>query len=208
MNKSLIFFTFWGILFLFNLPGSPGEPPYCVFDSIEYPKTILIPKQFNNEMKVSYYIKYKYFGESLVSNDNRPGEHSYYLGYFPKGIIHYFTREKKILPGALKFFRDCGLSACRMLGKMGGGNTVEALLINKDIESIEIDVFSSFIFEKTDIDEAINTKKLSEIVITIDEIEIEWELTDQMDKEQPGVRKGEYMMKVNKTIKIKLKYED
>jgi hypothetical protein len=207
MNKSLIIITFCGILLLFNSIDYPGEA-YCVFDSIEYPKIILIPKKFNNEMKVSYFIKYKYFGESLVSNDNRPGGHSYYLGYFPKGIIHYFTREKKILPGAMKFFKECGLSACIMLGKMGGGNTVEPLLINKGIEQIEIDIFSPSIFEDTDIDEAIKAKELSKIVIAINEIKIKWRLTDQEYKEQPRVRKGEYMMKVNKTIKIKVKYED
>lgn len=206
MNKTFIFFTFWAIL-LINSQCYPGEP-YCVFDSIEYPKTIFIPKKFNNEMKISYYIKYKYFGESLVSNDNRPGHHSYYLLYSPKGTIRYYTTEKKVLPGALEFFKKCGLAACKILGKDGGGNSVEALLINKDIESIEIDVFSPFIFERTDINEAINSKKLSAIVIIIDEIKIEWKLTDQMHGEQPRVRKGECVMKVNKTIKIKVKYEE
>ena len=143
----------------------------------------------------------------MVSNDNRHGNHSYYLLYSPKGTIHYFNTKKKMLPGALQLFKKCGLDACKILGKDGSGNLVEPLLINNAIESIEIDIFSPFIFEKTDIDEAINAKKLSQIVIIIEEIEIEWKLTDQMDKEQPRVREGSYMMKVNKTIKIKVKYE-
>jgi hypothetical protein len=206
MNKSLVIFSFWGILFLFNSPGYPGEA-YCVFDSIEYPKTIFIQKQSERNLKMSCFIKYRYYGESLVSNDNKVGHFSSKLYYFPKGKIYYFTKDKRILPEALKFFLECGLTSCSVIGKDISGYDVYPLLINKDLESIEIDIFSPFIFEKTDIDEAINAKKLNQIVIIIDEIEIEWKLTDQMDKEQPRVREGSYMMKVNKTIKIKVKYE-
>ena len=208
MNKAFIFFTFCGILFLFNSLSSPGDPPYCVFDSIEYPKTIFIQKQPNRNLKMSCFIKYRYYGESLVSNDNKVGYFSSKLYYFPKGEIYYFTKDKRILPDALKFFLKCGLSSCSVIGKDISGYDVYPLLINRDLESIEIEIFSPFIFENTDIDEAIEKSELAMILINIDEIKIKWSMTDQEYKDQSRVRKGEYIMKVNKTIKIKVKYED
>ena len=205
MNKNIIF-TFWGILFLFNSPGYPGEA-YCVFDSIEYTKTIFIQKQPDRNLKMSCFIKYRYYGESLVSNDNRLGYFSSKLYYFPKGKIFYFTKDKRVLPKAMKFFTERGLGGSIILGKDISGYAVYPLLINRDWESIEIEIFSPFILEKTDIGEAIGKRELAMILIIIDEIKIKWSMTDQEHKEQPRVRKGEYMMKVNKTIKIKVKYE-
>jgi hypothetical protein len=206
MKKVLIVCIFLAILLL-SLLGYNKEP-YCVFESIEYPQSILIKKRFSKEINVRYFIKYRYFGESLVSNDNKVGHFSSYLYYFPNGNIYYFTKERRMLPDALKFFKKCGLSGCIVLGKHISGYDVYPLLIKKDLESIEIDILSPSIFEETDIDESIEKRELSMILINIDEIKIKWSMTDQEYKEQQRVRKGEYIMKVNKKIKIKVKYEE
>ena len=205
MDKVSTVLTFFGIILLTNSIGFAGET-YCVFNSIEYPKTILIPKVFRGEKEIHYTINYKYHGESIVSNDNHEGYYACYISYLPEGKVYFFTKDGKMLPGAKKFFKRCGIYACKMLGKSKGGFAVEPLLINNGKESIEMKIFSPYIFKNTDIDEAIIKRKLSSILIIIHDIQVKWEMRDE-PKGKERIRMGEFKFDVNKIIKIKIRYE-
>lgn len=200
MLITLILFFIWNSIFF-------AKDSYGVLQSIDYNKTILIPKDFNIKNEVHYTINYVYHGDSIVSNDNHEGYYACYLSYLPAGNIYFFTKNGKILPGAKEFFKRCGISACKILGKSKGGFAVESLLINKEKESIKMKIFSPYIFKNTDIDEAIKKRELSSILIIINDIQVKWEMRDE-PKGKERIRKGEFSLTVNKKIKIEIKYED
>lgn len=207
MNKIIIIFLtiFFISLYLFTSPCK-RRVEFC---SIEYPKVIVIQKKSFLKLEKKLNIKYKYYGKDIISNDGEYGHFSYMQTYSIKGNILYYDKVGKILPETHRFFKQSGFDGFQRHGGIEGSYTKRVFFKDKGLYSFDIYILSPFIFESTDVDEFIMKEKLSEILISIDEVKIYWDLIDQFhNKGKERSRKGEFLLKVNKKIKIRINYED
>ena len=176
------------------------------FHSTEYPKEIIIMGDFNKSNSLLVRINYKYYGIDIISNDGEYGKYTFSRMNFTKGSISYINKNGEILPFARRYFEQNGFNEIQR--HEGGASSfgLYTLFQNGKKESAELMFLSSHIFENTDIGIAIKKKSLSAIKINIKEIKICWDIEDYyMAKRR--TRKGEFTLKVNKTIRIKVKYK-
>jgi hypothetical protein len=186
-NKAFIFFI--AMLFLFI--GKDKEPLFEIV-SIEYPKEIVIPKDLKGEELEDKIVEvhYRYNGENIV------GE-SAHIHPWIRVMIYYFNKKGEILPEAFNFQRK--YSSVYIGGKGWGILPGGVLFKRKQLFKGGIGLLDDFLFEHTEVDEAIQKKELSKIIVRINELEINWGVDE--------AEKNEYRIKINKTIKIKVRYE-
>ena len=200
-----VFIIFYIYFYLFTFPGKTRVE----FISIDYPEVIVIQKKNFLALEEKVNIKYKYYGKDIISNDGEYGHFSYMQTYSIKGNILYYDKFGKILPEAYLYFKQSGFDGFQRHGGIEGSNTKMVFFKNSELYCFDINIISPYIFESTDVDEFIVKNELSEILISIDEVKIYWDLIDQFhNKGKERNRKGEFLLKVNKKIKIKIKYED
>jgi len=209
MKTAIRFVILFFYIFMFlNFPIW-GEKAYGSFHSIDYPKVITIPKNFKKDMDVAYKICFVYHGENIVSNAESRWSFDCLMNYIPIGKISYLNKDGKPLSGAMKFFTKNGMNRMLPTAKASGGdNFVEPFFLNGEKTNIEFSVLNSLIFEFTDIDEAIEEKSLSKIRISIDMVKVDWKYIVRVRKGKDHIQEGEFIINVNKTIEIKIKYED
>lgn len=177
------------------------------FHSIDYPKEVIITEEFNKTNLLLVKINYKYFGNDIVSNDGEYGKYTFSKMNFIKGNISYIDEYGEILPGAGKYFEKIGFNEIQRHEGGASSHGLYTLFQNERINSVEMAIFSSSIYENTDIGVAIEKESLSAININIEEIKICWDFIDYYTTKR-RTRKGEFTLKVNKTIRIKVKYND
>ena len=207
MSKLIIavFILFYISIYSFTFPCKT-RVEFC---SIEYPEVILIQRENFLKLEENLTVRYKYYGKDIISNDGEYGHFSYMQTYSIKGNILYYDKVGKILPEAHLFFKQSGFDGFQRHGGIEGSNTKSVFFKNNELYSFDINIISPFIYESTDVDEFIMRRELSEILIFIDEVKICWDLIDQFRiKGKERNRKGEFLLKLNKKIKIKVKYED
>ncbi len=209
---SIAFFIFVSCCF-----PSVAERSYLKYYSVEYPKEILIPRNFNrNEFTVKYGIRYSFHGDSIVSSDEKYDWSIHSKSPIIMGRIIFIDKRGNILPKAFNFFRYDLTGNIIYTDDLCVENDARKIFLKDELNIIELDLLSPIIFKETDIAEAIENKTLTKILINIDIVKINWSLTLRMYKEQNNPfepsfvdteKKGVFEFKINKKIKIKIKYE-
>jgi hypothetical protein len=210
MNIKIIITILCSIIpLVLNVPIC-SQTPLATFQSIEYSKVIIIKENDNDICPVSCKINYIYNGKSIVNPgiDNIWAYH-FFLDYSPKGKISYLTSSGESLPGAAKFFKDDGKDGLPAIVDVRGADyIIEPGLTRGEKDTIEIDLLSPWLFEHTDIDEAIAEKSLSSIKLSIESVDVRWKYILRTKDGTDHVQEGEFTVAVDKTIEINIKYKN
>jgi len=187
MKKNAFFMVF--IMMLFPFISEDKEPLFELV-SMKYPKEIVISKDWKGEeLKDKIELHYQYNGEDIVGK----GAH---IDPWMRVMIYYINKKGEILPEAFNIQRKqsgVGIGG-KYWGKMPGG----VLFKRHQLFKGEIGLLDDFVFEHTEVDEAIQKKELSKIIVRMNELDINWGYEAEKNK---------YKIKINKKIKIKVRYE-
>ncbi len=182
------FFIFF-IMMLFPFISEDKEPLFELV-SIKYPKEIVISKDWEGEgLKDKIELCYQYNGEDIVGQ-------SAHIHPWMRVMIYYINKKGEILPEAFNIQRE--QSGVNIGGKIWGKHPGGVLFKRHQLFKGEIGLLNDFLFEHTEVDEAIQKKELSKIKVRMNELDISWGVNEA---------ENEYKIKINKTIKIKVRYE-
>ena len=188
MKASKTFVLFAAMLFLFI--GKDKDPLFELV-SMKYPKEIVISKDWKGEeLKDKIELCYQYNGEDIV------GE-SAHIHPWMRLMIYYINKKGEILPEAFNIQRK--QSGVNIGGKIWGIVHGGVLFKRHQLFKGEIGLLDDFVFEHTEVDEAIQKKELSKIKVRMNELDISWGVNE--------TEENEYKIKINKKIKIKVRYE-
>ncbi len=188
MRKNTFFMVFFMMLFPFI---SEDKEPLFELVSMKYPKEIVISKDWKGEeLKDKIELCYQYNGEDIV------GEVAH-IHPWMRVMIYYINKKGEILPEAFNIQRI--QSGVFIGGKGWGKHPGGVLFKRKQLFKGEIGLLNDFLFEHTEVDEAIQKKELSKIKVRMNELDISWGVNE--------TEENEYKIKINKKIKIKVRYE-
>ena len=188
MKKNAFFIFFIMVLFPF-MPEE--EEPLFELVSMKYPKEIIISKDWKGEeLKDKIELCYQYNGEDIV------GE-SAHIHPWMRVMIYYINKKGEILPEAFNIQRK--QSGVNIGGKIWGIVHGGVLFKRHQLFKGEIGLLDDFVFEHTEVDEAIQKKELSKIKVRMNELDISWGVN--------GADKNEYKTKINKTLEINVRYD-
>jgi hypothetical protein len=209
MNTKIIITILCSIIpLVLNVPIC-SQTPLGTFHSIDYSKVIIIEENGNDICTVSCKINYIYNGKSILFPDiDNSCSYVFFLDYSPKGKISYLTASGESLPVAAEFFKDEGKDGLPLIGQARSSDfTIEPGLTRGEKDTIEIDLLSPWLFEHTDIDEAIAEKSLSSIKLSIESVDVHWKYILRTMDGTEHIQEGEFTVTVNKTIEINIKYK-
>jgi len=200
MNKiNKITIIYFSIIFFTVLCGI--EELYH-FESIRYPQTLLIQKDWEekNDLNLFIVIFYRYLGEDIILKDQHIGV--YVFNYDIYGKITYLNGNNEILSipdnKGFDLMRSNTFTA-------KGGNYVD-LLLKGEIYEVSIEIINSISINSGDKEKlfrAIKNKKLSKI--SIDVIKAIADIEEYNDDKEKLIR--HIVIDVNKTISIDVAYE-
>jgi len=178
------------VLTFFLLFSNVRECSIFELEDIVYPKEIVISNNWSGKVLDLGKIYLRYKGEDVIIKRGKSR-------YSSRSIRHtlplkaYFYLKKKVM---IKEIWERG-------GTGKWGNIDEMVLFAENAIyllplSWEVD---------KELEEAIGNKELSKIIVHIDKLKISW--SAEGETIYPGLKEGECQIKINKTIKIRVKYE-
>lgn len=204
------------------LNASEAELQYQL---LKYPKVIKITKNWekiinsiswesdkisidetfpSDAMNVKVDILYKYSGNRIEASG----------GYFFTqdssiiGHIYYFTKRGEILPKARKYLNH---ESEQVIGptilSAQGGNYKKVIYVNDQRCSLSLTLFSPNILQQTELKEAILHKKLFGILLIIERIVINWDLSEGQGIKRKD-KSGQWIVKINKSVRMDIRYEE
>lgn len=201
-----------------------ASKPELQFQRLKYSKVIKITKNWKkainsiswnrdkisidetfplDEMNVTINILYRYSGNTFET----AGGYFFTQNSSIIGNIYYFSQKGKILPEARKFLnREPDHVIGPSIVSAHGGNSKKVIYENGRLFSLSLALFSPNIFKHTDLKEAILQKKLFGILLVIEKIVINWDLTEGQGINRKE-KAGQWIVKVDRALRIDIEYE-
>jgi hypothetical protein len=180
------------------------------FVSIECPDEVVISEDLSlKDLTIEYLIKYMYLGKEILiksnedMNESKSSQNFIYRDFKTKGRIYFIDNEGKILPGALKRSKECGMDFC--IGRESTSSSYDCEFVayeNGKEYSWSLLLLDEWIFDQTDIDEAILNKALSAIVIILERIKVSWEVECRKYNSKGELELGD----INRAKIIRIRY--
>ncbi len=202
-EKKIGFFLF--VILMLSYFNIYSKKASVRFHSIDYPKAIIIPQNFENK-NLYYTIKCKYQGDEINANNGGFGCSSFSTFSYLQMDIRYYDKDGKILPEISSYLKKRENNEIMTIDFGFGNYNTFTLFKNKKLHTIPHTVFPYFEYKDSGLAEVLKRKEISSISIYIKKIKIEWFITDYPNKTK-RTREGVFKLEVNKTIKIKVDYE-
>ncbi len=185
-----------------------NEAAKIEFKSIDAPTEIVIKSAAMKELgDFKFRLSYMYHGNDIVPLDSRLGVYSYCKGYKLRKMFLYFEKDYKPILNALFFQlkqRDVGDYL-----EMGDSAQSTGLPFkNSAVYQLELPLFSTDFLEKTNLHKSIKSRKLSWILVIIDDANIRWFLTNYKEPKNTAKREGNFYFKIRRAFWVEVKYEN
>ncbi len=179
------------VLTFFLLFSNVRECSIFELEDVVYPQEIVISKNWERKVLdlVKIYLRYK--GEDVIIEKGKSGYPSRSIRYALPLKVYFYLKKKVMIKEEYQ-----------------GGATMD--MGTKDDKMVLFASNAIYLFQLSwevdkELEEAIGNKELSKIIVHIDKLKISW--SAEGETIYPELKEGECQIKINKTLKIKVKYE-
>ncbi|MCP4156504.1 MAG: hypothetical protein GY757_52810 [bacterium] len=219
MKTSSLITIFVLIAFHFQLYPrtiSNDTEPHAKFLTIHCPEEISIGKELEKDLKQGLTINYHFSGNDIIAELDTGIEYSVSRVIRIDALILYLDKSGNYLPRAFYLYKKNGLgSFVDTEYIMGTTGLPGAAVFYKDkpntIGMSLFDPFAKTMEKHTGVLAALEAQKITEILLIINTVEIEWQLKyplRNVQKDSQQKKQGSFNLPIHKMLRIKVKYNE